>query len=297
MRRNMYYMLGLLVLLILVAYVTMQRPGEQSSSGEAGEYLVDVDSLTVDKIEISSPSTRVVLERRGVEWFVEEPVSYRADQSNVASMIHDSKNLQVKSVVSTKPEKQSVFQVDSTGTLVKMYGRGEEQAAFIIGKQGTSYMDVYARRANSDDVALISGASNYAFNRPVKEWRDRSILKVPQENIQEVRFQYGDTTFVLAFRDSVWMIGRDSTQDWVVNSLLSSLSDFQADDFIDTIWTKPPRITVQISYAGAQLSFAYQKDGEKYVVQSSNSPQWFEVQSWRANQILKRKKDLVKPGQ
>lgn len=297
MTRNTYYMLGLLALLALVAYLMMQRPGEQSSSGEAGEHLVNIDSLAVDKIEISSPSTRIVLEKRGVEWFVQEPVSYRADQSNVASLIHDSRNLQVKSVVSTKAEKHSMFQVDSMGTLVKMSGRGEEQAGFVIGKPGISYLDVYARRVNSDDVALISNASSYVFSRPVREWRDRTILKVPQENIKEVRFQYGDTTFVLAFRDSVWMIGRDSTQDWVVNSLLSSLADFQADDFIDTIWTKSPRITAQIAYAGAQLNFAYQKDSEKYFVRSSNSPQWFDVQSWRANQILKRKKDLVKSGQ
>jgi hypothetical protein len=65
---------------------------------------------------------------------------------------------------------------------------------------------------------------------------------------------------------------------------------------VDTLVSKPPKITAQISYGGAQLNFAYLKDGDKYLVQSSNSPQWFEVQSWRANQVMKRKKDLVKSG-
>ncbi len=296
MNRNTYILIGILLLLVTVAYLVMQKPGERSSTGESGEYLVNIDSLAVDKIEIKSPTARLMLEKKGVEWFVQEPLSYRADQSNVASLIHEIKNLEVKSIVSSKPEKQSVFQVDSTGTLVKISARGSEQAAFIIGKVGSSFSDLYARRTTANDVALVSGASSYTFSRPIKEWRDRSILTIPQDKIKEIKFQYGDTVFVLAFKDSAWMVGKDSTQDWVVNSLLSSLSNFQADDFVDTLVSKPPKITAQISYGGAQLNFAYLKDGDKYLVQSSNSPQWFEVQSWRANQVMKRKKDLVKSG-
>jgi hypothetical protein len=296
MNRNTSILIGIFLLLVAIAYLVMQKPGEQSSTGELGEYLVKVDSLAVDRIEIKSPTARLLLEKKGVEWFVQEPVSYRADQSNVASLIHESKNLEVKSIVSNKPEKQSVFQVDSTGTLVKMSAHGSEQAAFIIGKSGSSFSETYARRTTSNDVALVGGASSHTFNRPIKDWRDRTILAIPQERIKEVKFQYGDTTFVLAFEDSTWMAGKDSTQDWVVNTLLSSLSNFQADDFVDTLTSKPPKITAQISYGGAQLTFAYLKDGDKYLVQSSHSPQWFEVQTWRANQVLKRKKDLVKSG-
>jgi hypothetical protein len=296
MNRNTSILIGILLLLVAIAYLVMQNPGEQSSTGESGEYLVKVDSLAVDRIEIKSPTARLLLEKKGVEWLVQEPVSYRADQSNVASLIHESKNLEVKSIVSNKPEKQSVFQVDSTGTLVKMSAQGSEQAAFIIGKSGSSFSETYARRRTSNDVALVGGASSYTFNRPIKDWRDRTILAIPQGRIKEVKFQYGDTTFVLACEDSTWMVSKDSTQDWVVNTLLSSLSNFQADDFVDTLTSKPPKITAQISYGGAQLTFAYLKDGDKYLVQSSHSPQWFEVQTWRANQVLKRKKDLVKSG-
>jgi hypothetical protein len=134
------------------------------------------------------------------------------------------------------------------------------------------------------------------FNRPVKEWRDRTILTVHRENIKEVHYQYGDTTFVLALRDSVWMIEKDSTQSEIVSNLLSTLSNVQADDFVDTLDTKPSKPTAQISYSGTQLTFFYVKQGDKYLVQCSASPQWFELQSWRASQILKHKKDIVKSG-
>jgi hypothetical protein len=213
----------------------------------------------------------------------------------VAGFLHDSKILEVKNVVSNKPEKHSVFQVDSTGTLIKIFERGKERTAFVLGKTTSSYSEMYARRSGSHDVLIISGASASAFLRPVKEWRDKSIFNVSRDNIREIRYQYGDTTFVLSFRDSSWTIGKDSTHESVVNNLLNSLSNVQADDFVDTLMQNPPKITARIAYAGTQLSFFFLKQGEKYLVQSTASPQWFEMLSWRANEILKRKQDLRKP--
>ncbi|MCX6133132.1 MAG: DUF4340 domain-containing protein [Ignavibacteriales bacterium] len=295
MTRNTYVLLGLLAVLIIIAYFVMQKPGERSSTGENSEMLASVDSIALDRIEIKSPTASVVLEKKGVEWFVESPVSYKADQSNVATLIHSARTLRIDNIVSNKPDKHAVFQVDTaTGTLVRLMQGGAEKGAFILGKAGSSYSDMYARRAASNEVALVSGASSFVFNRPVKEWRDRTILSVPKETIKEVRYQYGDTTFVLAFRDGAWTIGRDSTQEGVVSSLLSSLSNIQADDFVDSLTTHPTKPTAQISFAGTQLTFFYVKGNEKYFVRSSASPQWFEMQNWHANQILMRKKDILK---
>jgi hypothetical protein len=296
MNRNTYILVGVLVVLVGVAFLVMQKPGERSSTGETGEFLASVDSLGVDKVEIKSPSSHIVLEKRGVEWFVQQPVSYRADQGNVASLIHEARVLEVKNIVSDKPEKHTVFQVDSTGTLVTFSEKGAEKASFILGKSGGSYSEVYARRSSTPEVLLVGGGSPYLFNRPVKEWRDRTVAATPRNAIKEIRFQYGDTTFVLAIKDSMWMVGKDSTQDWVVNNLISTLSNIQADDFVDTLITRPPKATAQISFAGTQITFFYVKQGDKYLVQSSSSPQWYEMQSWRANQILKRKKEITKSG-
>jgi hypothetical protein len=294
MTRNTVILAGVLVVLLVVAVLVMQKPGERSSSGDSGVLLAQIDSLAVDKIEISSPTNSVVLKKNGVEWFVDQPVTYRADQGVVASFLHESRMMEVKNVVSNKPEKFPVFQVDSTGTQVKIYEKGALKIGFIAGKATTSYSETYARREGSNEVMIVSGVSPYAFSRPVKDWRDKALVTVPRENIKEVRYQYGDTTFVLALKDSVWMIGGERTQESVVNSLLSTLSNVQADDFVDTLAQRPPKITAQISYAGVQLNFFFMKQGEKYLVQSSSSPQWFEMTNWRANEILKRKKDIRK---
>lgn len=298
MKRKTYILMGIFVLLLIIAFLVMQKPGEQSASTSGAGHLLTLDSLAVDKIDIKSPPTDVVLEKKGVEWFVEKPIVYRADQSNVTSLIQQAKNFEVKGVVSNNPGKQSVYQVDSTGTEVTIYEQGKEKASFVVGKMGSSFAETYVRMKNSNDVVLVGGVFGYMFNRSVKDWRDKTIFSVPKESIREVKFQYGDTTFTLAFRDSAWMIGQDSTQDYAVNSLLTSLSNLRADDFLDSLSasTSSPKIGVVISYGGGQVRFAEVKGERKYQVQSSASPQWYEMQSWNADQVFKRKKDLLKSG-
>jgi hypothetical protein len=143
-------------------------------------------------------------------------------------------------------------------------------------------------------VHVAEGIPTYVLSRPVKEWRDRTIASVPREAIQEIKYQFGDTTFTLAFRDSVWMIGKDKANESEVSGLLSSLANFSADDFVDAPPASGPRFRTSITYEGIQILLAEVKDQDKYFVRTSNTSQWFEVLSWRANQVLKRKKDFLK---
>lgn len=294
MKRNTLYLVGLIVVLILVAYLVMKKPGEQSSSG-AGELLVQIDSLAVDKLDIKSPSSHVVLEKQGAEWYVKEPVNYKADQANVGTLVHYAKNLEVKNIVSSRPEKHAVFQVDSaSGTHFTIYERGTLKTSLIIGKIGSTYTELYVRKLPSNDVQAVDASIYYQFNRSVKDWRDKGIVTMPKESIKVIKYQYGDTTFTMEFKDSVWMIGKDLAKAEDVTSILNALSSFQTDDFIDSAVTPAPKINAQVSYAEVQLRFSFMKTANKYYLQSSSSNQWFVVEPSKANSILKRKKELIK---
>jgi hypothetical protein len=291
MKKNTYVLIGLFAVLLIIAFLVLQKPGEQSASSSSTGLLFAIDSVSVDKIEIKAPVSSLIMEKRGMEWFITRPLTCKANQANVGQIIHQIINLEVKNTISSKPEKHSVFQVDQTGTQVTVYENGIEKASFILGKLAASYTESYARKLNSNDVLTVGGAYNYSFNRPVKEWRDKSIFTAPKETIKDIQYQYGDTTFNLVLKDSTWFIGKAKARQAVVNGILSSLSDLQADDFIDSTLT--PKITMMVRVADAQLRFSFNKAMNKYYVQSSISPQWFVLEQWKANQILKRKKEII----
>lgn len=293
MKNKRLLTLGLtFVLLVVVALVVMQKPGERSVGPGEGTPLFAIDSAAVTKVEIISPHHHLVLVKQGVEWYLQEPISYRADQMSVTSMIGQLGSVRSKGVVSSNPDKRGMFQVDSAGTVVTLYSSGEASVPLIVGKMGSSYTETYVRLPASNDVHLVNTPLAFLSSRTVNEWRDKTILKIPREEIRTVHFQYGDTTFSLVFRDSLWSVGGVRADDGTVSGLVSSLSDVQADDFLDTLSSKPPAIKAIITYAEKEIRFYEGRQPDTYRVQASTSSQWFEMKSWRAGQILKRKEEL-----
>jgi hypothetical protein len=292
MKKTSWPLIALLVVLLIAVVIVLNRPGESSRTGSTGTYLVEYDSSAIDRIDMKSTAGDITLEKEAGIWKITSPLQAKADQKTVESAVGRGTSLEISEPVSTNPEKQSLFQVDSSGALVTFYAHGTPAGAVRIGKNGPSFSDTYIRRDGSNEVYLTPGLGNM-FVRPVNDWRDKSIFKTEPSFIKEVSFQYGDTTFALVLQDSVWKIGSQEVSEPTVRSFVTSLSNLTADSFIDSLPTSLPPLTATISVPGTQIRFFRQSDGSKFTVQTSVSPQLFEVQQWRANQVLKREKDFL----
>jgi hypothetical protein len=293
MKSTTWILVGAVVVLAVIAFFVLRQPGESSVGESSGNTLVSYDSAAVDKVQIQTGGNEVVMEKQGNGWMVTSPLRYRADQSVVTAAVGKGKNIDVKSVVSSNPEKQGVFQVDSTGTLVQMYAAGKVVAAFRVGKPSATYTETYVRKEGSSDVYLADGMFTYEFNHPAKDWRDKSIFKTDADLIRSVTFRYGDTTFTLANKDSLWRVNGDSVKNQsATRGLMNTLANIQADDFVDSSLATAPKQVALIDVDGTQIRFCEGRTTGNYLVQTSQSAQWYEMQGWRAQQVLKRKKDL-----
>jgi hypothetical protein len=292
MKKSTWLAIGLLVFLGIVAMLVMQRPGEMSISGSDIQPLVEYDSTVIDRMVISSPSISVTLEKDGMTWKLVHPLVVPADEKSVGEAIRHGKSLRPKGVVSTKPEKQHLFHVDSLGTRVTLFEKGVQRTAFVVGKPGSTYGETYLRLAQSDTVYLVEGVLGSVFEKKVNDWRDKTIFRSLKESISEATFTYGDTTFTLAFRDSAWFIGKDPVDAGKIGYFLTSLSDFQTDEFVDSPPNSIPELTGNLEVQDRHLRFYYDAGVGKYYVQNSASPQWYLVNSWKVIQLLKRKSEF-----
>ncbi len=284
-------LLLVLALLAVATFLVLRRPGETNVSGTS--FLVTYDSSSVDKIEIQSPKETVVLEKQGGLWSLTKPIQYLADQGSVQKAVGTGKSLAITSPVSTNPEKRNLFQVDSSGTLVKISSAGSERGAMYIGKTGSSFSNTYVRAAESNDVYLTDGVLSSVFSRSLKDWRDKTVFQRDRAQIRSIRFQYKDEAFTLSLQDSVWEVDSEPSSETKATPFVSALSNIQADEFIDTVVTTLSQPTAVISVEGTDLTFYGTNEGAKYIVRSSASPQLFELNKWKAEQLLKHKKDFM----
>jgi hypothetical protein len=291
--KNRTVILAILAVVLLgAAYLVLQKPGEQSVSS-GGRALLSLDSAATDRIEISSPAGAVVLSKQTGEWRLERPLDFRADQTVVASLLHGLNATTVASVASDRPDKHAVFQVDSSGTRVRVFSGGTERGSVVFGKTGGVPFERYARLSASSEVVLIDAGPGLEPDRPLRDWRDRTVFSRAREQISTVVFRYGDTTFTLALRDSAWTVDGMRAKLEAVNGLLSAISALDADDFADNVVAPRPRLTAQVTVGETPLRFAYQKASNTYLVQSSSSAQWYVLEPWKANRILLRRSQLA----
>ena len=296
MKKNTMILLGTLLLLAVAAYVVLQQPGETSSTGGDGEMLASYDSAAVDKMEIRTPAGTITLVNEAGTWMITSPGRYRADGPGVASAVGRGRNIRLTGLVSTNPEKQGVFQVDSLGVHVTVFERGTAKTGFVLGKPGPSWTETYVRRDGSTDVYLGEGPLTYLFSKPLSDWRERTILREPAGAITAVRYQYGDTSFTVQFRDSLWTVDGQPANDAVARGVISSLSDFRADGFLDTLTSPPGKPVALVTVGKTQVRFHFDKAASRYAVQTSHDAQWYEIQSWKGEQVLKRKKEFLLPA-
>jgi hypothetical protein len=299
MKKSTLYLIAIFAVLLTVAYFLLSPTEERTSSYSLSDLKLKIDSALVNKMEIKKRLSSVAIEHLGGRWNVTSPVKYPADEPSVLSLLSAANKFKIMSLISSNPTKQSLYQVDSlSGTSVRFYDRKGNTVSLIVGKMGPSYLETYVRTPGSNDVYLAEGFNSWSLNKEVRDWRDKTILKLEKDAIRQLLFEYSKDKFVLAKSDSInWIVDGDSTNNTSVNTLLSTLSNFRAEDFVDTIVTlSTPQLKLQIaSNEGTNLHFyPMPPDSAKYWVTTSQTQQIFTISKYTAQQILKQKKDFNK---
>ena len=293
MTRSTWSLIAIVLLLGAVAYVMLQRPGEQSTSSAVTDLLASFDSAAITRIDVHFPGIQITVLKSSDGWMMVSPLSYRADKNVAQSVISQLHTMKISKPISTNPARFNVFKVDSTATLVRLTAGTNEVVALRLGKPNESYTDTYVRKESSNDVCLANGFFGLMVGRTPTDWRDKSIYPGDRGVIQKIAFAYGDTTFTLARNDSGWTIDGLKPNETSLKTWMNAFATFQADGFIDSAVSisVPPNAILTVD--GTQIQFFQSPNAGSFLVHVSTQPQWFEVLEWRVSAILKRKMDFT----
>ena len=200
---------GVLVVLLGItiwAFRARNAEPEDGAGEQDGASLPDLDKDEIDELVITRPENPPVrLAKREGKWFVVEPVEAAADETVVNAALDKLDELEVIRVASSNSENHERLEVDDEhGIRVVVRAGGQDLASLIIGKSTGG--NTMVRRVGEDQVMSVRGSLTYAFNKELKDWRDRRILDEPPEDIIE-----------MSFRDEhgAWRFVRNAEDAWV----------------------------------------------------------------------------------
>ena len=300
MNRSTKILIGVFVLLaVIVAFFFFPSTKEREMSYTAADVSIAVDSASVTGVEIASPGKSFVFENTGGTWMITSPARFTANAEAIATLLGELHRFKAGSPVSSNPAKQSLYQVDSTGVRLTVTQRSGAPFSLIVGKAGPAYSDVYFRLPSSNDVYLGEGLSTWTLRQELKEWRDKTILTVPSDSISEIDYAYKSRTATFRREGTRWVSagGKDSVAADVMSGVINTLSNFRAEDFIDSAAPAAPNPVNLRLRSGGEVSFVLSPaaaDSSHFMVQSSQSAQVYTVSKWAAQQILKPFEKMLK---
>jgi len=236
--------LGILffVLLIIVILVFVTDLGKKERTFR--DVLVDIDTSNVTEILIY-PKSQGLQELRifkeNNEWNIALANGKYAQvpQSKITNIFTELLKIKPKRLAGRGIDKWSSFQVDSTGSRVKVIEDGLTTLDIILGRmsfQQPRTVNTFVRLAKDNDVYEVDGFLDMTFNQDAKAFRDGTVIQDDYNNWQTITYSYpADSSFQLSKRGNNWLVnGMDADSAQTVN-FIRGLSRINNTDFLDDI--------------------------------------------------------------
>jgi Domain of unknown function (DUF4340) len=257
----------------------------------------DLDKIT--KVEIKNGTkSDVTLEKAGDggdSWRLTKPVNFPANQSNVKSMLDNMKMIEAKELMDPGKGRYAEFDLgDDKAVHVQAFKGTQKVMDLMFGKSGSRGQ--MFRVPDRDGVFIAKNYAAYQYQRDVKDWRDRDLLKFEDGNVISITIARPQGTLSVSKNADKWTAtfkGKPLADfdPEKVKSMLSTYKSLTAEDFADgksaeeTGLDKPEAtVTITLKDNGGtfKLSVGKTSSGTSHYVQKEGSPQIYTLSSWGA---------------
>jgi hypothetical protein len=258
MRTKQLLILGGVFVFLLLVVLIFENPFGKSEHEKKLETAMPLfpgfDKEQVAKIEIIAPDGTTTLSKQNGEWVVASMDNYPADSEGIAQLLTKVAELKNTQRVSNNPEKQSEFEVDSTGVEAKLMDANDKVLAHLfVGKITPGFLSSYVRAADANDVYVAQGNLQSVFNKGTRTWKDRTIFDFNKGNVTELNISSPEETIELRLdAEGAWQMLKPeaaAANTTEVDNLLTTLSGLDTDDFADAQSVARDRVTTEADLA------------------------------------------------
>jgi Domain of unknown function (DUF4340) len=230
---------GIAVLAALLALTVWQfnrREAEDTKAPDVSVKLPKVKKEEVTELSITAPNKKAVtLKKDGDVWKLTAPLAADADKDAVDTALSKLAELESVSVAATKKENHEKLEVT------------EAKGVHVIAKAGDKVLanlwlgtylsgNTMVREDGQINVATARGSIKYPFDKELKEWRDRSIVEIPNDQLTELTFTNKNGSWKFVKEGGAWKQapGEKEIPEFdasKVNSIASSVASLRANDF------------------------------------------------------------------
>ena len=292
--KNTILLVGILVILVLV-YLGVSYMGDDSRSKSFKDVLVDIEKDAVTRVEISGGGTTTTLSGGPNDWTVQlsDGSVKPAKPGSISSMLSSISSIEPSRIASRSEDQWSDFQVDSSGTRVKVFEGNDEVLDIIVGRfgvEGQRSFYTYVRLADDNDTYVANNFMSMSISKDPDSYRENEVLRLKKDSLIHISFEYPEGAFSLVRSDGKWLIDNVSADSASTASYLSGLSLVTSRSFAES--SGNPVQTVSFSFS-SQEDLTVSLDGSG-ILSSSYNPNEVFSDSTATAKIFKEKSYFLK---
>lgn len=211
-------LLIILVTLILVFYgLKFFEKGNKSES--LNRALVNFDTTRITEVIIENNTQKIVLSKEDNNWYVQLPngQNTEAEANKVNQILGNLQSIKPSRLASRKQSKWIDYQVDSTGTEVKIFEGDKTSLDMIIGRSGASGKNAlhsFVRLEGENEVYATDNFSGLTGYDQINNYRNQTFADLDIDSIRSIQFNYlADTAFQIEKENGRWLIDNQMQAD------------------------------------------------------------------------------------
>lgn len=274
---------GTLVLLLVFAvlggyvyYSDFYHKEERQKQEEARKRLFGGEGKDISEIHLENDGKTVTAVRKGEkDWEITNPPGLEADSDTWEQLASSFVQIQKGEVVSAGKTELAPYGLDKPAVVVNVKLKGGNSAGVLFGAENPKKTFNYAKRADSDEVFLVSTSDTSAFKKSMTDLRNKKVLDFMTENIDVIRIaSTGKPEIEMQKSGMDWLIKKPVEAKADAGEVSSFLSSIQfsrtsafADDKVDAKATgvdmPAAKITLHDQKAAADRVLVFGKSPEK----------------------------------
>lgn len=196
LRKTLIFTVIFASLLALIYFIEIPRQKQEEEKNTSDKQIMKMDWDSVNRIELSNPRQKVLLEKADGQWMLKEPVDDLADKYQVTSIINALRFGNVENRLAQLEQPLADYGLDPPSSTITLRAGGVTRS-IEIGKKYSLGSMLFIKLADSPKVLIVSYSLLKVAEKSVTQLRESKIFREEQASVTGLTIQNDKGLFKL----------------------------------------------------------------------------------------------------
>ncbi len=191
-----------------IYFVTWKQP-EGANAAKKTDKVFDIAADKIEEVKLTTASGEAVTAKKSspTSWTLTEPTAAPADQAEIGALTNALATTDVVRVVDENPANLNDYGLSNPRIAVSFKASGDKEYRHLfIGEKTPTGGDLFAKRNDEKKVFLIPSFQENSLNKSAFDLREKNVLKIDRDKIDNVDLTSGTQTVTLAKDGGDWKV-------------------------------------------------------------------------------------------